>query len=375
MVWQSAGRLPAASRAMTSGSSPKRDCPVTSASKAGSRSRSSASASRSAVVRRPLRAGETVPTWLARMPRRLEWNAPPSERRDLDVAVPAEVDHRALGREQLERPLKPGGRRAGVHDEVAAVGGVGRQREVDPERVRHLGPVGVDVDERHLQRGEPTEQACHAAADHPGADDGDPVAEERCGVPHRVDGGLDGARENGTSGRHVLGHDGHRRGRHHVGGLVRVQAEHRAAAQLRRSPFDGADVEVAVLDRSWEVAFLKRGAHGGVLGRGHTAPEDQRLGASADAGPHGAHQHLVGPRLGQRDRTDLPAARGAQPERLCVGLHGRHLARPRPERSRGHQSRSAAREHDMLVHAAHAIWTAFSASHRPGRCRLRRRGG
>ena len=65
MVWQSAGRLPAANRAITSGNSPKRDCPVISASKAGSRRSSSASASRSAVVRRPLRAGERVPTWLA----------------------------------------------------------------------------------------------------------------------------------------------------------------------------------------------------------------------------------------------------------------------------------------------------------------------
>ena len=32
-------------------------------------------------VRRPARAGETVPTWLARMPRRREWKTPPRERR------------------------------------------------------------------------------------------------------------------------------------------------------------------------------------------------------------------------------------------------------------------------------------------------------
>ena len=80
-MWQSAGRLPAARRAITPGSSSKRDSPVTSTSKAGSRSRSSASASRSAVVRRALRAGDTVPTWLARSPRRPVWNAPPSESR------------------------------------------------------------------------------------------------------------------------------------------------------------------------------------------------------------------------------------------------------------------------------------------------------
>ena len=330
-MWQSAGRLPAASRAITSGSSPKRDSPVTSASKAGSRSRSSASASRSAVVRRPLRAGETVPTWLARMPRRPEWNAPPSESLDLGVAVPAEVDDRALGREQVERALEPGGRRAGVHDQVATVGGVGRQREVDAERGRDVGPAGIDVDERDLQRRKPAQQACDAAADHPGADDGDPVAEQRRGVPEGVDGGLDGAREHGASGWHVLGHDRHGAGRHHVGGLVRVQAEDRAAAQFRRPLLHGADVEVAVLDRPRELALLERRPHRGVLARRHTAPEHQRLGAAADAGAHGAHDDVVPPRLGQRDRPDLPAAGLAQPERVRVVLHGPHLVEP-PQR-------------------------------------------
>ncbi len=204
---------------------------------------------------------------------------------DLAVAVPAEVDDRALGREQVERPLKPGGRRAGVNDQVAAVGGVGRQRELDAHRGRDVRPAGVDVYERHLHGREPTQQTSDAAADHPGADDRDPVTEERCGVPQSVDGGLDRARENGTSGWHPLGHDGHRAGRHHVGSLVRVQAEDRAAAQLRRPPHHDANVEVAVLDRSREVPLLKRRPHRGVLGGRHTAPEHQGLAASADAGP------------------------------------------------------------------------------------------
>ena len=226
-MWQSAGRLPAASRAITSGSSPKRDCPVTSASKAGSRSSSSASASRSAVVRRPLRAGERVPTWLARMPEATRVERAAQRKPDLAVAVPAEVDDRALGREQVERPLEPGGRRAGVHDQVATVGGVGRQREVDAERGRDIGPAGIDVDERDLHRREPAQQAGDAAADHPGADDRDPVAEQRCGVPQGVDGGLDGAREHGTSGWHALGHDGHR---------VRPAPRRRSGAGTGRRP-------------------------------------------------------------------------------------------------------------------------------------------
>ena len=66
---------------------------------------------------------------------------------DLAVAVPAEVDDRALGGEQLERPLEPGGRRAGVDDQVLITGGVSREREVSAERGRDIGPAGVDVDE------------------------------------------------------------------------------------------------------------------------------------------------------------------------------------------------------------------------------------
>ncbi len=76
----------------------------------------------------------------------------------------------------------------------------------------------------------PTQQPCDAAADHPCADDGDPVAEQRRGVPQGVDGGLDGAREHGTTGWHAVGHDGHGARRHDVGGLVGVQAEDRATA-------------------------------------------------------------------------------------------------------------------------------------------------
>ena len=167
-------------------------------------------------MRRPLRAGETVPTWLARMPRRLGMERAAQRQLDLVVAVPAEVDDRALGREQVERSLQPGGRGAGVHDQVAAAGGVGRQREPDAERGGDLGAARIDVDERDLDRREPAQQARDAAADHAGADDGDPVAEQRGGVPQGVDGGLDGAREDGAGGRHVIGHDRDRGGRDHV---------------------------------------------------------------------------------------------------------------------------------------------------------------
>ena len=234
---------------------------------------------------------------------------------DLRVAIPAEVDDGALGREQVERQLEAGGRRTGVDDQVAAVGGAGRQREVDAERCRHARAAGIDVHQHDLD-GEPAEQASDAAADHAGADDRDPVADQRSGVPQRVDGRLDDAREHGAAGRHVLGHHAHRRRRDDVGRLVRVQAEHRAAAQLGRPLLDRADAQVAVLERPREVPLLERRPHRGVLVRRHAAPVDKRLGAAADARAHGAHHHVVAARLGQPDRPDLPVARFAQPERV-----------------------------------------------------------
>ena len=152
---------------------------------------------------------------------------------------------------------------------------------VDADRRRHAGPPGIDIHERDLHSREAAQQAGDAATDHAGSDHGDPVTEQWRGIPQGVDGGLDRARQNGTSCRHVLGNDGHRSGRHHVCGLVRIQAEHGPAAQLRRSLLHRADVEVAILDRPREVPLLKWRPHGRVLGRWDATPEHQRLGAPA----------------------------------------------------------------------------------------------
>ena len=305
---------------MTAGSSWKRDCSVTSASKAGSRSRSSASAIRSA-GRAAGAASRGDGADLARADAEPAGVERPAQREaDLRVAVPAEVDDGALGREQVERQLQPGGRRAGVHDQVAAVGGGGRKREVRAEGGRDAGPPGIDVHERDLDGRDPAQQACDAAADHSGADDGDPVADQRGGVPESVDGGLHGAREHGAGGWYILGHDGYRGGRYDVGGLVRVQAKDGAAKQLGRPLLNASDAQIAVLDRSREVPLLERRPHRRVLVGRHAAPEHQRLGAAADTRAHGAHHHVAAPRRGQRDRPDLPAAGRAQPERVCGSL-------------------------------------------------------
>ena len=135
-----------------------------------------------------------------------------------------------------------------------------------------------------------------------------------------------------------------------------------------RPPLDGADVEVAVLDRPGEVAFLERRAHRGVLARRHAAPEHQRLGAAADAGPQRADHDIAPPRLGQRDRPDLTAPGRAEPERvrvvehvLCLGFV-RHLfaGRLRPSGTRAGENRfgrvrSGIHTSSSPVHAAGGV--------------------
>ena len=69
---------PSASRGITSGRSSNRDCPVSSASNAGSRSRSSAIAAVPQGYDGRDGPRDTAPTWLERRSRRWLWKAPPS---------------------------------------------------------------------------------------------------------------------------------------------------------------------------------------------------------------------------------------------------------------------------------------------------------
>ena len=128
--------------------------------------------------------------------------------------------------------LQAGGRRARVEDEVAAAVGVVGQAKSDAERGalprRAAGSTSTSV----TDAGDPREQPGDAAAEVAGADHRHPVAEQRRGVPQRVDRGLDDPGEHGAGDRHVVGHDGDRGGRDDVRRLVRVQAEDGAAEQL-----------------------------------------------------------------------------------------------------------------------------------------------
>ena len=260
-----------------------------------------------------------------------EWNDPPSDSSTPRVAVPAEVEHRRLRSEQVERELQPGSRGARVDDEVEvaarAATSSGRAKPT-PSRVGHVGSGGVHVDERHPAPGDPGEQPGDAAAHHPRPDDGDPVTDPRRRVPERVDGRLDRAREHGPSRRHVVGDDDHRLDGDDVCRLVRVQAEDRPSDELRRPLLDDADAEVAVLHRRREVTLLVRGAHDGVLVLGHGAAEDDRLGAAAHARVQGAHEHLARAGRGHGSRPDLAPAGLDHPERPCIGGHATRLDRP-----------------------------------------------
>jgi hypothetical protein len=173
-----------------------------------------------------------------------------------------------------------------VDDEVAVsveIGELARQRKVDAQPGGDLGPRRVEVDEGDPHGREAREQAGDTAPDHAGPDDGHAVTDEWRGVPEGVDRRLDRAGEHGTARRQVVRHDGHGLDRHDVGRLMRVQAEDRAPDQGGRPLLDDADAEVAVLDRSREVAVLVWGSHHGVLVRGDRSAEDDRLGAPAHA--------------------------------------------------------------------------------------------
>ena len=96
--------------------------------------------------------------------------------------------------------------------------------------------------------------------------------------------------------------------------LMREQREHRAASQVVGAVLDDADVQVAVLDGSGEVALLERRAHALVLARGNLAAEDDRLGAAADAGVDRAHEHLTGLRMPELRGAEGPATGRLHPE-------------------------------------------------------------
>ncbi len=126
-----------------------------------------------------------------------------------------------------------------------------------------------------LHAGNAGEQSRDATTDHPCADDGDAVADERGRVPHSVHRGLDSAGEHRAVSGNVVGDEHNRVFGDDVGTLVRIQAEHRSSTQLAWPLGHDADVQVAVLHRPGESAVLERRAHRVVLVGRDVAAEDE----------------------------------------------------------------------------------------------------
>ena len=228
-----------------------------------------ASASRSAgCVWFRVGAERPCPTWLERIVRRREWNSPPEVETNGAVAEPARHDDLALGRGS------PPGRTAALPpsrshpprcpDRAARRRGA---RTATPSASADGGLRAVHVDQHDVDARDLTREPCDGAADHPGPDDGDAIADERRGIPQHVDRGLDRAREHGPAGRNALGH--HRDGGfgHDERRLMGEKGEHGPATQSGRAALDDADVQIAVLDRPGKVALLERRPHPLVLAR------------------------------------------------------------------------------------------------------------
>ena len=219
-----------------------------SASKTGSASRRSASAMPVGVAAAPAPGRGDRADLAARIARRREWNASPSgsvtgrspyqlsstprpRRPAVRASVPARRRSRWRARPGRSRPRRRRGRRT-------------RRRA----RRRHRPAPGRRRPARPATPGKPGEQRGDAAADHPAADDRDPVADQRRRVPQGVDRGLDRAGQHRARRGHGVGNGRHGRRRHDVPGrwgsrqnTVRPSS---AAGPSSTTP----DVEVAVLD-------------------------------------------------------------------------------------------------------------------------------
>ena len=246
----------------------RRRLPSVRASKALSCNRSNARTKRSLVVRLPRRTGGTAPTWLDRMVSRRSWKAPPRARATRAVAVPAEVDHGPLGRQQVERELQAVGGGAGVVDDDRGRARASSGRAyATPSAGGQVGPPVVGVDQRDLTPGNAGQQPGHTAPTMP-APTTATRSPTRGGPSHTALTAVSTvpastARRAGTpAGTSVTAE-----ARHDIARLMGVEAEDGAAQQIRRARLDLADIEVAVLHRPREVPLLERRAHRVALAR------------------------------------------------------------------------------------------------------------
>ena len=208
MVWQMAGRVPSARRGMTPGSSSNGDSPVSRASKAGSRRRSTASAQPLGirVARAPRLPQRNPPGWHG-CASRDEWNDPPSDSSTRESPYQLRSSTVASGASRSSESWRPRARRARVHDEVVVAVRVGAQAALGSARSRHRDarPPAARVGSTSTRvTRQPGIATSRRATQHPTMPA--PTTATRSpmrggGVPERVDGRLDGAGEHGPPSR------------------------------------------------------------------------------------------------------------------------------------------------------------------------------
>src|SRR5260221_11855751 len=204
-------------------------------------------------------------------------------RRDRRRAVPAELDDRRLEAGEGERRRQACPAAAGMDDEIGIAGRLGGRGEGAAERGSKGAPTGIGVDERDARARQPRRQRCDETADDAGTDDCAAIADERSGIPQRVDRRLHVGGEHRALIRQRIGKRQHGIRGHVVAVLMRMEAEDATADRADRPGLDDANRGVAVFDRRGKFAILEGTAHRLVLARRYLAPEDEAFGAPADA--------------------------------------------------------------------------------------------
>ena len=178
-----------------------------------------------------------APTWLPRMLSRPEWKRAAQRQAHLAVAVPAQLDHCALRREQFQRSA--GARRT---SRWRARPGRGRRRPRPAARTRRRAPPRrrpVAASTSTSWTVTPGNRARRRATQQP------TIPAPTTVIRSPTSGAASHSALTAVStvpastaraGRHVIGYDDHGVGRDDVGGLMRVEAEHGAARAAPRGP-------------------------------------------------------------------------------------------------------------------------------------------
>ena len=309
---------PSASRARTFGRSSNRSSPVTSASGAGSARRRNARSSRRARDQRARCAVATFPTCDDFSVSRLAWKPAPSA--SGTARAPNQLSSRTVASKPASSSASAapsGAPLAWITRSASGRAAPGAAKPTPSARATAARAGFVSISSTSQPGMRPASQATRQpSAPAPTTAIRSP---SRGSASHRPliavsRFAASTARSAGTSS----GKRAHGLRRHDVARLVRVEAEHPAAAERRRAVLHLADADVAVLHRCREVAALKRCAHPLVFAGRHFAAEDERLGAPAEGAVECAHPDLARLASDERLAPYLPLAGPGDPERTSI---------------------------------------------------------